>query len=221
MSTYVLMKILEHIPSQYERGIRRLSRGRLESAYERLVSRVSQGQRVLDLGCGTGALSLRAAARTARVKAIDINPGMLEMARQRAGELGLQSRIEFAEMGTAELDREEGGSFDVVMNGLSLSELSPQELHLLIPQVFRLLRPGGLWLIADETLPATFWKRLVFKLLRFPFKVITWLMTTSTTRPLKDFPRQLQQHGFQIVDIQINRLQSFCEIVARKPEEPT
>ena len=54
MSTYVLMRILESAPHRYELGIRLLTLGRIEGAYDRLASRVERGQQVLDIGCGTG-----------------------------------------------------------------------------------------------------------------------------------------------------------------------
>jgi magnesium-protoporphyrin O-methyltransferase len=53
------------------------------------------GRRVLDAGCGTGALALAAAARGAEVVAIDIAPGLIELARQRAGEVGGPGRVDF------------------------------------------------------------------------------------------------------------------------------
>jgi magnesium-protoporphyrin O-methyltransferase len=46
-----------------------------------------QGRRVLDAGCGTGALALEAARRGADVVAIDLSPQLVEVARLRAAEL--------------------------------------------------------------------------------------------------------------------------------------
>jgi ubiquinone/menaquinone biosynthesis C-methylase UbiE len=61
MSTYVLMKIFEVFPRRYDKGIRLLTFGKLDKVYDRLVSPIKKGDRVLDIGCGTGAISLRAA----------------------------------------------------------------------------------------------------------------------------------------------------------------
>jgi ubiquinone/menaquinone biosynthesis C-methylase UbiE len=57
------MRILESAPRRYELGIRLLTLGRLDKAYDRLASHIERGQQVLDIGCGTGALTLRAAKR--------------------------------------------------------------------------------------------------------------------------------------------------------------
>jgi len=84
MSVYILMKILESAPSRYDRGIYILTLGKLDKVYDRLTSRIKKGQTILDLGCGTGALTLRAVQKGAKVKGIDINPQMLEIAQKRA-----------------------------------------------------------------------------------------------------------------------------------------
>lgn len=53
------------------------------------------GQRVLDAGCGTGALAVAAARRGAQVVAIDLSPTLVDLARQRLPhDLG-PGRIEF------------------------------------------------------------------------------------------------------------------------------
>ena len=44
------------------------------------------GLRVLDAGCGTGALSVAAAQRGAQVVAVDLSPSLIELARERAPE---------------------------------------------------------------------------------------------------------------------------------------
>lgn len=74
------MRILESAPDRYDEGMRILTLGRIDRAYERLASHVEPGARVLDIGCGTGALTLRAARRGARVKGIDVDAAMLEIA---------------------------------------------------------------------------------------------------------------------------------------------
>jgi len=55
------------------------------------------GAEVLDLGCGSGQVSLLAAALGARVHGIDIAPRMLEIARSAAARAGLAERTRFEE----------------------------------------------------------------------------------------------------------------------------
>lgn len=53
------------------------------------------GQRVLDAGCGTGALAVEAARRGADVVAIDLSPKLVEIARQRMPESLLHGSLDF------------------------------------------------------------------------------------------------------------------------------
>ena len=50
MSATVLMRVLESAPSRYDLGIRLLTLGQVEQAYDRLAAHVQAGQRVLDVG---------------------------------------------------------------------------------------------------------------------------------------------------------------------------
>ncbi len=218
MSTYVLMRILESAPSRYDLGIRLLTLGRLEKVYDRLVAHISPRHRVLDLGCGTGALALRAARRGARVKAIDVNAQMLEMAQRLAREGGLEEKVDFVEMGVGELDREETASYDVVMSALCFSELSDDELDYTLRHARRILRPAGLLLAADEAKPSGWARKLIHLLIRTPLAVLTYLITQQSTHAVEDLRQKLEAAGLAILSSRSNRLGSFVEIVARKAE---
>lgn len=221
MSGYVFMKMLESAPQRYDAGIRLLTLGRLDSAYDRLVTSVREGFRVLDIGCGTGALTLRAARRGATVMGIDINAQMLEIARNRAEKAGLTDRIEFHEMGVAELGELEKQSFDVVMSGLCFSELTPDELTFALDQTSRLLRTGGTLLLADETLPKGFFFRAVNTLVRLPLALITYLVTQTTTRAVRHLEEKVKLEGLTIESVRKSRIGDFTELVARKPGPDT
>ncbi len=217
MSTYVLMRILESAPSRYDLGIRWLTFGRLDDAYDRLAEQIAPGQQVLDIGCGTGALALRAARRGAQVKGIDVNAGMLEIAERRAEEAELAERIEFVEMGVAELHREGDDSYDAVSSGLCFSELTDAELVYTLEHVSRILKPHGLLLIADEVRPATLMRRFVHRLIKLPLSVLTYVVTQQTTHAVANLPEKLSAVGLSIESLSSSALGSFCEIVARKP----
>jgi len=216
MSMLLLMKLFESTPSRYDRGIRWLIGGRLESVYDRLTAYVKPGDSVLDLGCGTGALSLRAAKRGARVKAIDINPGMLDRARSKAKEANLSQRVEFVEMGVAELEKEEDQNYDAVMSGLCLSELNDGELDHTIREVHRILKTGGLFLVVDEVRPKNLFRRFINSLFRALLKAFIFLISGTTTRGLKDFESRIERNGFRIISSQLNKGQNFLEVVVKK-----
>lgn len=219
MSTLLLMKLFEARPDRYDKGIRMLTGGQLDSLYDGLTAHVKEGDRVLDLGCGTGALVLRAAKKGAVIKAIDINPGMLEVARAKAEDARLSQNIEFVEMGVAELGNEENDSYDAVMSGLCLSELTHEELDFTLREVHRILKAEGLFLVVDEVRPRSFLRRLFQGFFRSVFKLFVFLVTGTTTRALKNFPHKIERTGFEIVSSELNKRQNLLSLAARKKRD--
>ncbi|HKJ30427.1 MAG TPA: corrinoid protein-associated methyltransferase CpaM [Balneolales bacterium] len=218
MSTYVLMRILESAPDRYDKGINILSFGKLEQVYNRLVTHIKKDQKVLDIGCGTGALTLKAAAKGAVVKGIDVNPQMLEIARKRADEMNLSQNIELCEMGVAELENIESLSFDVIMSGLCFSELSEDEQTFTLKQINRILKAGGFLLVADETEPEIVLLMLLESLFRIPLKAITWLLTQTTSHAVRNLPEKVKKAGLTIDSVKLNHMKNFIELMAIKKD---
>ena len=121
-------------------------------------------------------------------------------------------------MGVAELGSEPAESYDVVMSGLCFSELTADELTYTLKEINRILKPGGLLLVADEVRPRHPLKWLVHGLIRIPLAAITYLITQTTTHAVKDLPQKVRAAGLVIKSINPNKLGDFVELVARKPE---
>lgn len=102
---------------------------------------VAPGMRVLDLGCGTGDVSLLAAelvGREGEVVGVDRSQEALDAAEERARAAGVQNvRFVLGEIGTAPLADE----FDAVVGRFVLMHLADPAGAL--RGVARLLRPGG------------------------------------------------------------------------------
>lgn len=75
-------------------------------AWERLVS--ESGRPILDLGCGTGRVSLHLARRGHEVCAVDVEPALLDAARERAAAEGLRVATECADARRLDLGQEFG-----------------------------------------------------------------------------------------------------------------
>ncbi len=196
MSTFGWMKVLESAPERYDRGIGALSGGRIRDVYDRIAAlAAAPGKRVLDIGCGTGGVSLACAARGALVTGIDIDTGMLEVARRKPAPAAGQAT--FIELGAAEIeDRFAPESFDAVVSCLAISEMSPAETDYVLRTALSRLVPGGLIVIGDETLPAGRLARWAYRLWRLPVVVLTYLLTQTTTRPVADIEARLRAAGF-------------------------
>jgi SAM-dependent methyltransferase len=100
------------------------------------------GERVLDLGTGTGAVAQRAAGivgPSGRVVGVDISPEMLALARRSAASLGLWN-LTLLE-GRAESIPAEDASFDIVLACLSMMYVIDREAA--AGQIARVLKPRG------------------------------------------------------------------------------
>jgi 2-polyprenyl-3-methyl-5-hydroxy-6-metoxy-1,4-benzoquinol methylase len=100
-----------------------------------------EGARVLDLGCGFGALSAFFAARGASVTGVDPHEDRFKVGRAVAAEHGLDTDFRAGRMQDLDLpDR----SFDVVIQNNSLCYVVPrEERHAALSESLRVLRPGG------------------------------------------------------------------------------
>lgn len=213
------MKVLESAPDRYDAGIRILTLGRLDKAYDRLTSYIKRGQKVLDIGCGTGTLTLRAAQKGANVKGIDVNLQMLEIAQERANKMNVTQNVAFCVMGVAELDGEKSESYDVVISGLCFSELTEYELVYTLKEIKRILKPRGILLLADEVSPNSLSKKIFNWLIRFPLVIITYILTQTTTKAVENLPEMTERAGFVIESVRLNRIGNFMELIGKKPQE--
>lgn len=107
-----------------------------EYTLERTRSYLTATDRVLELGCGTGSTALFLAPDVAHITAVDISPGMLAIAREKARDAGIVN-VTF-ETGATVPDE---GDYDVVM-GYSLFHLLP-DMETRFAQIRDLLPTGG------------------------------------------------------------------------------
>jgi trans-aconitate methyltransferase len=89
------------------------------------------GERILDLGCGDGALTEKIAAHGAAVIGVDASQAFIEAARQR----GLDARVMLGEA------LEFTSEFDAVFSNAALHWIRGQDE--MLQGVFRALKPGG------------------------------------------------------------------------------
>jgi ubiquinone/menaquinone biosynthesis C-methylase UbiE len=101
-------------------------------------------KRVLDIGCGTGAMGLLFAGMGHRVAGIDLSPEMVAKARKNAEEQNLSLELH---VGDAEHLPFEDNSFDVIVSRHLLWTLPHPEVAL--KDWHRVLVPGGMVLVID------------------------------------------------------------------------
>jgi len=132
----------------YDPLIRRTTRERVFK--ERLLDQAALhgAQRVLDVGCGTGTLSIWAKEREPRleVAGVDGDPSVLERARRKAEEAGVE--IDFREAMADELPFEDA-TFDRVVSSLFFHHLTHEDRERCAAEIARVLKPGGELHVAD------------------------------------------------------------------------
>lgn len=129
----------------------------LWSRYARLFRR---GEKVLDIGCGTGTDALFLAGRGVAVTGIDVSPAMVEILREKAAQPGAQASspapglagqrsvpygqglLDARVMDLAEIASLESGGFDGVVSAFAGLSTTP-DLTPFARDAARLLRPGG------------------------------------------------------------------------------
>ncbi len=107
----------------------------------------------LDLGAGTGLLAgfVAAAFPAARLTLVDVAPEMLARARERFAPIIDRVRFVTADYAAAPLD----GRYDAIVSALSIHHLEDAAKRALFRRIHAALKPGGVFVDADQVAGAT------------------------------------------------------------------
>lgn len=177
--------------------------------------------RILDLGCGTGTLSLllKKTYPEIQIVGLDIDPAVLEIARRKQRTSGLD--VAFIE-GDIDSLIDEGSftpnAFDHVVSSFVFHHLSRDQKRRTLDAVLQVLRPGARLLLVDFGKPANV-------LLRAGFLLVQLLdgFATTSDNVRGDLPRFVDEAGF----VEVSEGPSFSTalgsvsfIAGRKPKTP-
>jgi len=146
-----VQQMFTRIVGRYDLMNRLMTAGRDRVWRARAAALVAGGRRVLDLGCGTGDLSLAvAAAGVPTVVGIDFAPAMVRVAeaKRRRHPMGEQVRFLVADALALPFADE---TFDGVVNAFVLRNLADLDQGLV--EARRVLRPGGRLVCLEITHP--------------------------------------------------------------------
>jgi ubiquinone/menaquinone biosynthesis C-methylase UbiE len=128
-----------------------LFRGQVRALRQRAIglARLAPGAHVLDVGCGTGTLTLTAQSRVGRAgRVVGIDPGPEQIARARAKAARRHVPVEF-QVGVIEQLPFPDQTFDVVLSSLMMHHLPAGIKRQGIAEIARVLKPGGRLVIGD------------------------------------------------------------------------
>jgi ubiquinone/menaquinone biosynthesis C-methylase UbiE len=111
---------------------------------EAIVSMIPPDSRVLEVGCGTGAQAVRLRRIGTEYTGVDLSMDMLRRARKK--------KIDCIEADGRHLPYDTG-EFDAATISLALHEMDPEIRNAVTAELLRILRPGGMLVVADYKTP--------------------------------------------------------------------
>ena len=144
-----------HNASQYDVHTRLMGLGVNQANSKMIIQMagVKTGDKVLDVGCGSGNLTLTAkryVGSSGSVYGIDASPEMIDVARKKAKQTDIDARFDVALIEKLPF---EDSTFNVVISRLVMHHLPDDLKQQAFAEVFRVLKPGGTVFLADFQAP--------------------------------------------------------------------
>jgi ubiquinone/menaquinone biosynthesis C-methylase UbiE len=217
MSSLALMRWLEGSPERYDAGMRILTFGRVGSLHAAVSNSAAAkpGARVLEIGCGSGSVTMLLAERGATVTAIDQSPEMLEQAKARLGQAAV-AQVVWHEQTASEIDALPRDAYDAVVLCLCLSDMSVEERGFVLRESAARLAPGGKLIVADEVWAPSGLRRALQIVWRVPHSVLGWLLVGSLSKPIPDLASELRAAGLDVSSERRFLLGSLALVEARR-----
>ncbi|WP_066378854.1 MULTISPECIES: class I SAM-dependent methyltransferase [unclassified Anabaena] len=147
---------------------------------------INSDSQILDLCCGSGQTTQFLVKYSQNVTGLDASPLSLQRARQNVPEAAyveaFAEKMPFAD-----------NQFDVVHTSAALHEMESEQLQAIIQEVYRVLKPGGVFTLVDFHAPNNpiFWPGLSIFFLLFETETAWQLLKT-------DLAELLTQTGFEV-----------------------
>lgn len=168
-----------------------------KNAYKKTIKRSRQflrkEDRILEIGCGTGIVTLPLASCVKEVTAIDASAQMLAAAWEKA-ETEEKNNIEFQQVSFKKFQAEKE-SFDAVTAFNVLHYMKDREKAL--DRIYDMLKPGGIFLSATDCLGRNLSRMSVEKFVKSSLGLMPYVGFETPVGLM----RKIQRHGFLVLEI--------------------
>lgn len=184
---------MEKIVPSYDSYMRKITFGRERTLRETTVNlaQVKPGDCVLEVGCGTGTLTLaakRQAGPSGQVFGIDVIPGMIELSQRKAAQAHEDVTFQLGSMDDIPFP---ANQFDVVMCSFMIFHMSEEVRRKGMAEIYRVLKPQGRLLVVDLALPTRPFQR----------KIAQMLLGYMLQHDLQELRPLMETSGFSDVEI--------------------
>jgi ubiquinone/menaquinone biosynthesis C-methylase UbiE len=176
----------------YDTVVSLLTLGKAKSlrAQTAALAMIQPGERILDVGCGTGDLTMtakRLAGTGGTVIGIDASPEMIEVAQRKATRAHVEIEYRVALIEAIPFP---DASFDVVLSSMMMHHLPDHLKQAGLAEIRRVLKPNGRVVIVDMKGSAAH---------RLSHSPLAWLHH-GVERGIEDVMERMKQTGFQRVE---------------------
>ena len=197
---------MEQMVDSYDSYMSKVTLGRERTLREMTVSlaQVKPGDCVLEVGCGTGTLTLaakRQAGQSGKVFGIDIIPGMIERSQRKAAQANVDVTFQLGSMDDIPFSADQ---FDVVMCSFMIFHMSEMVRRKGITEIYRVLKPQGRLLVLDLALPTDPLPRAIAKalfggMLQHDLRELLPLMESSGYSDMEIAPAKFRVLGLSVL----------------------
>lgn len=217
MLMYSWMVWVEYAPERYDWSVKLLTGGKIDRIKADIAGRILPGERVLDIGCGTGSLGVKCVERGATVTGIDISESMLKECRKTIARKGVGDRFTVIKDSVTDLPKHfPDASLDVIVSTMVVGELSRDYLAYIFRDCHRILKPGGRIMIADEVWPENKAWQWVYRVLMGIMWVPQFAILRRAFFPIRKLSGIVEEAGFTVEEKKTWPFSSFQLIVGRR-----
>ncbi|AXS41685.1 corrinoid protein-associated methyltransferase CpaM [Breoghania sp. L-A4] len=217
MLMYSWMVWVEYAPERYDWSVKLLTGGKIDRIKTEIANRVRPGDRVLDIGCGTGSLGVKCVNKGATVTGMDISESMLKECRKTIAKNDCADRFTIIKDSVTDLPKYfEPESLDAIVSTMVVGELSREYLDYIFRDCRTILKDGGRIMIADEVWPENRALRALYRVVMAIMWVPQFAILRRACFPIKDLRGVIEAAGFSIEETKRLPMSSFQLIVGRK-----